>query len=215
MLNPRVLTVTLLLCFCLSTKVLAVPITWSTASGGNGHAYELIVDSQGITWPDARDAASLLGGYLVTITSVEENNFVFGTILNPDASQWGKHHGPWMGGYQDLTSASYSEPDSGWVWVTGEVWSYTNWSAPEPNEIVPGENYLHADATGAGTWNDLTIDGNQKGRVEWYIVEFARASTTPVPEPSTIAFALLSMCAIASRFKMRPLKQSGGINCKA
>lgn len=55
------------------------------------------------------------GGYLATITSSEENNFVFELIDH--AEFWYKTGpddiGPWIGGYQPTGSA---EPEGGWTW---------------------------------------------------------------------------------------------------
>jgi hypothetical protein len=158
-----------------SSSVLADPVQWTE----NNHFYEVVFVDGGITWNDAKEAAELRGGYLVTITSIQENDFILNEIFDPDPTTWGTHHGPWLGGYQDVNSPSYSEPSGGWTWVTGEEWSFANWPSWEPNEIVPGENYLHIDGTGWGSWNDLTPDGNGNGRVPWYIVEY---NSNPVPE---------------------------------
>ena len=54
----------------------AVPVQW----GGNGHWYEPVAVGEFISWDDANQAATDAGGYLVTITSAEENDFVFSLI---------------------------------------------------------------------------------------------------------------------------------------
>jgi hypothetical protein len=43
----------------------------------------------------------------------------------------------------------------GWGWVTGEVWSYTNWAAGEPNN-GNSENSLAFASFGSGgnKWNN-------------------------------------------------------------
>ena len=56
----------------------AEPVRWS----GNGHRYEVVVVPEGITWLDAKAAASARGGYLATLTSAEENRFVWSLIAN-------------------------------------------------------------------------------------------------------------------------------------
>lgn len=58
----------------------AQPLQWSTAVGGNGHYYERI-DLPLVTWDEAKadaESRSFQGrdGYLVTITSQSESDFV-------------------------------------------------------------------------------------------------------------------------------------------
>ncbi len=152
----------------------ATPIQWSTASGGNGHWYEFI-DDEGITWDEANaDASSLYGPntYLATITSEEENTFVFNL---------GVENRPiWLGGYQDDGAA----PAEGWHWVTDEEWNYTNWAPGEPNDWTEtAENALaFAFFEGDGTWNDA-LDSTKYLGDGGYVVEYDSA---PVPEPATM-----------------------------
>ncbi len=171
----------------IAASVSAAPIIWKVADGGNGHAYEAVRDS--VTWFEANTAAEAADGHLATITSSEENDFVFGLVDRPElwtdfggltCCSWG----PWLGGFQ---SRGASEPDEGWIWNTSEDFSYTNWWPGEPNNDGGGENHLHFFATPSGsrasTWNDFHGPRHLNG----YVVEFA------VPEPSTLAFAVLGM----------------------
>ncbi len=152
----------------------ATPIQWTTAAGGNGHWYEFI-DHEGITWDEANaDASSLYGPdtYLATITSEEENTFVFNL---------GVENRPiWLGGYQDDGAA----PAEGWHWVTDEEWNYTNWAPGEPNDWTgTAENALaFAFFEGDGTWNDA-LDSTRYLGDGGYVVEYESA---PVPEPATM-----------------------------
>src|ERR1041384_3193087 len=104
---------------------------WTIASGGNGHLYRVVAKPNLISWDTANAEASLSGGYLATITSPEENAFIFSLIDN--ASFWtqsANDHGPWIGGFQPPGS---TEPSGGWTWVTQpgagspEAFSYFNW----------------------------------------------------------------------------------------
>ena len=152
----------------------ATPIQWSTASGGNGHWYEFI-DDEGITWDEANaDASSLYGPntYLATITSEEENTFVFNLGI--------ENRPIWLGGYQDDGAA----PAEGWHWVTGEEWNYTNWAPGEPNDWKGTvENALaFAFFEGDGTWNDAPDSTRYLGD-GGYVVEYDSA---PVPEPASM-----------------------------
>src|SRR5436190_21444639 len=51
------------------------PVQWTTAAGGNGHYYQVVSVTNGISWQQARNAAASMGGYLATVTSAEENDF--------------------------------------------------------------------------------------------------------------------------------------------
>ena len=107
---------------------------WSAAEGGNGHYYELVEVLPGVDWFVAERLAedrTFLGadGYLATITSAAENQFIVDSLF-PNIPV-GKI---WVGGWQPDShpGGEYPEPDEGWVWVTGEVWDYTNWAPAEP-----------------------------------------------------------------------------------
>jgi hypothetical protein len=132
----------------------------------NGHYYEKI-DAPQIPWEDANTAVSTTTrngcqGYLATITSEQENQFV--------ASQFGADEviSFWLGGFQD---PGVEPADYGWQWVTGEPWVYTNWAPSEPNDAGgPGtEQHLTFWPDGTWpTWNDEAALGNIRG----YIVEY-------------------------------------------
>jgi hypothetical protein len=62
----------------LAAPAQAEPVRWS----GNGHHYEVVVVPEGITRLGAKAAASARGGYLATLTSAEENRFVWSLIAN-------------------------------------------------------------------------------------------------------------------------------------
>jgi hypothetical protein len=81
----------------------------------NGHYYEVIVSTGG--WERANVIAQSLTynglqGYLATVTSQAENDFINSNL--PGATQYGQ---TWIGGYQDLSAPDYSEPAGGWRWV--------------------------------------------------------------------------------------------------
>ena len=164
----------------------AESVQWSVADGGNGHWYETVVVSGGISWTDAKNAAMSTGGYLATITSEAENDFVFGLI--EDAQYWNSSplqtpawHGPWLGGYKDGAT---------WRWVTGEAWTDVAWFPGQPYGDGGYVNYYAYDAPGK-TWND---EANQHAwlPIRAYVVESA------VPEPSTLilfGFGVISLLA--------------------
>lgn len=152
--------------------------------GGRDHYYE-VIPSTNISWTDAKSAAenrtySGSQGYLATITSDTENDFIKNKV---SANSW--------------IGASDATTEGEWYWVTGpengtQFWSglatnatpagsavggeYSNWESGEPNNVdtnPPGEDYGHIlGSTTNGTWNDLPNSGN----VDYYIVEYDAAS---------------------------------------
>jgi len=105
---------------------------------GTGQLYQRI-DAQ-ITWHDARDACLASSGYLATITSQAENDFVFTSV-----GVLGQDH--WLGATEELVEGT-------WVWVTGEPWSYTNWGTGQPNNFGEDQDYLSFWYNEASKWND-------------------------------------------------------------
>lgn len=117
----------------------------------NGHYYVLVV-KDAITWFDAEDEATALGGHLATITSADENSFVY-EIVRKVPSAWLDDLGPWLGGFQSEGSL---EPGDGWSWVTGEPFVYERWAEGQPDD-ASDEEHLHfmGDLNGNNRWNDL------------------------------------------------------------
>jgi hypothetical protein len=145
---------------------------------GSIHYYHAISTPSGLNWNSAWDSALGHGGYLATITSPGENNFIFGLV---DYSRYwyprpgtGKLAGPWLGGTQDFGSP---EPDSGWHWVTNETMNYRNWTPGQPDN-QGDENALHfGESAGVRvpTWDDLSsLDQSIRG----FVRELSADSTT-------------------------------------
>ena len=154
----------------------AVPIQWS----GNSHLYEVVASSG--SWAMADAGARSRGGYLATITSAAENEFVFGLIARPEF--WDVPtgtYGPWIGGLQLPGSA---EPVGGWQWVSGEPWTYSNWYMGEANNLDGIEDHLHFSQHQA-VWNDLPWYVTTPAA---YVVEYDLPGTpaSVVPEPTTL-----------------------------
>ena len=138
----------------------AAPIQWSS----NNHWYD-VIDFNG-TWDQANANAQNqtyngIQGHLATLTSSEENDFVWTTF---------KTNEYWLGGYQtDKTD----EPTGNWAWVTGESWSYTNWASSEPNNAGGNEDHIHFWHSN-GSWNDMHNNYTASG----YVVEY---DAVPIP----------------------------------
>lgn len=168
--------------------------TWS----GNGHRYAVVELQPGGTWDDANAGALALGGYLATLTSEAENEFVFS--LTDDPAYWvpqgnvGWNFGPWFGLVQRPGAA---EPGGGWEWVTGETFSYSNWNpqSGEPNDSPHNEDRAHFHAMGSqrlSYWNDL--QGSWPDRPNSYVVEL-----DAVPEPLSAAVFCVGAVSLAAR----------------
>ena len=118
----------------------------------NGHYYAIYGGA--ITWQEAKNYCQSVGGHLATITTQREQNFINGLNKN--------NLDLWIGGYQDN--------NDNWRWVTGEEWSYTNWSEGEPNnsdEIMANESCI---VVWPNKWNDLNADNTYQ--VAGFICEF-------------------------------------------
>jgi hypothetical protein len=182
-----------------SSGASALAIEWTVASGGNGHFYEYIGDSQLIpptTWADQQARAVARGGYLATITSEAENRFISTAV---GIGSLGGCKCVWLGGFQNHSSPTYSEPSGGWEWVTGETWSYTHWAPGEPQNSGHGstEDFLtvwFSSDPGNVSWNDHPDFGSGRYLIEW--------NSNPIPEPNTallLGFGLLGLGALGRR----------------
>jgi len=165
---PRALA--LLIGTCFAFAAWAEPVEWAVADGGNGHYYEAIYWP--LSWEGARDEATSMewaevNGYLATITSAEENQFVLDALGGCPAF--------WLGAYQ---TPGGQEPDGGWTWISGEAWGWTNWHEWEPNDDGD-EKYLMT------IWWDLSNQWNDEESnpydLQGFLVEFDPDQTATHP----------------------------------
>jgi hypothetical protein len=124
----------------------------------NNHHYLFVGDS--MKWHEARDYCTSLGGYLVTVGTNDENQYinhlvVISKIGHDDQS---KVNDIWLGATDEVESGK-------WVWVTGEPWQYTNWAGGEPNNYSGVENFLQLSIP-YPIWNDVS-DGKRHFVCEW------------------------------------------------
>jgi hypothetical protein len=190
----------------LASSLSAAPVQWS----GNGHWYDLVLDNTS-SWTQASAAASAQGGYLVTITSQGEQDFVESLLINsaaPSGAYW-----------LDLTATTLEN----FSWANGEPLSYTHWDTGEPNgnSALPngwgfedsGQIIWTSDQDSGlplysrrGGWNDIRNLGWAPGESPGpsaYDLNRAGYIIETVPEPSAIALLSLSP-ALLPLLKGRP-----------
>lgn len=157
-----------------------LPVAWEHPDG-TVHYYDAVTftgswdqakaDAESHTFFDADGA--FWQGYLATLTTLEENQFVWSQVGVADY---------WLGGYQLDNQA---EPAGNWAWVTEEDWAYTNWARRNPNDggFLTHEDYLAFSSLGGG-WQDVS------GTLSGYILEYEdppyAPTAVPVPEPATL-----------------------------
>ena len=91
----------------------------------NGHRYKIIQEA--MYWEDAWDYCDELGGYLVTITSAQEQALMEKILKDSDA------HGKFMIGLGSLDG----DLRNAFEWITREPLEYTNWGEGEPDGGQP------------------------------------------------------------------------------
>ncbi|HLA57974.1 MAG TPA: hypothetical protein VK622_04420, partial [Puia sp.] len=168
------------------------------------HFYQYV--NTGLNWVSAKAAAAAssyngMQGYLATITSAGENNFVW-KLLAADA---------WIGGSYDMnqinaatgttTFSTQASANGVEYWVTGPEagtkistglsspvaynGAYINWNAGEPNNA--GNEYyteFYSSGSTGGKWNDLSIANSLP-----YVVEFG-GMPNDIPQDNTFTRTL-------------------------
>lgn len=135
-----------------SVNIAAAPTPYAVrAAQWNGHTYVLYEGN--LTWQDAKSFCERNGGTLACVTSAQEEAIV--------ESVAGAHSHVWLGGYEE--NGSYR-------WVTGEGFSFSDWSSGEPNNESGLEHYLEVNA---GLWNDLRMNSEY---VQGLVMEFSTPS---------------------------------------
>ncbi|MFN7677264.1 MAG: lectin-like protein, partial [Cyanobacteriota bacterium] len=174
----------------------------------NGHWYRLLPTTT--TWEGAKAAAaaSWLGnvqGYLVTITSAEEQDFLTTTFGYPSA---------WIG-------ASDEQDEGTWRWVGGpeagmmfyvqgqeSQTGFNHWSPGEPNNL--GEEDAAGFWIGNNSWNDFSATTLQS-----LLIEYGGTSadpSEPVTQPGDTLFGGAGNDTIISRGDTDQIDGGAGID---
>ncbi|MBI1205753.1 MAG: hypothetical protein GC191_00535 [Azospirillum sp.] len=158
-----------------TAKILVTPngasLVSSDVDNQSGHYYQYYVMTAGtaIDWSGAEafaEGSSYKGvsGHLSTITSASENALVKNLASQGDI---------WLG-------ATDSAAEGSFVWVTGETFSYTNWSSGQPDNFN-NEDYLGMYRN-SGKWNDFPLSFNGLGFVIEYDTTLADPPLAPTAE---------------------------------
>ena len=209
----------------------AIDLSATLESGGgivnsyNGHYYRLV--QQGVSFADALANAATLTfdgtpsgtpGYLATITSAGENDFLF-TIMG------GSGINAWIGGSDQETEGDWkwiTGPEAGTSFYSGNVQQpvhgpvngeFNGWNESEPNQFFGdddgpmSEDYV--EVYGDGKWNDIP---SENGRLNYYVVEWGGMPgdnfTTAVTLTDTASLAAQSPFAVGDGTEATPYEVS-------
>jgi|GEM_PF-165662 len=127
----------------------------------NGHTYTRYDIS--LSWKDAKAYCEKLGGYLVTITSLEEQIAVMRLIKDGTKNQY------WMG-------ATDEDVEGEWKWITGEEWGWMYnggfddaYGVEDYAEIY---NNNWGDGSGLGKWNDINNSNTIGSETEFFSLSY-------------------------------------------
>ncbi|MBQ8857591.1 MAG: GBS Bsp-like repeat-containing protein [Lachnospiraceae bacterium] len=126
----------------------------------NKNKYEVYPVNMNLdSWTFFKTYAESVGGHLVTITSEDEQKAVEAML---DSSVSGYYIG-----------ATDEKTEGTWKWVSGENWSYTNWSTGQPDNYAGAEHYMIYQGSNINKWNDVPINNPTQGYS--FIIEYENA----------------------------------------
>lgn len=139
------------------------------------HTYRIV--KQCMSWKEAKAYCEAQGGYLVTITSAEEQDFItsFAKEQNLINNRF------WIGATDEVSEGK-------WKWVTGEKFDYSNWSNYQPDNTESGGQdfavyltYKRSYKEEAEKWDDINngAENDVYFICEWgdYVVEQEKDTT--------------------------------------
>jgi|GEM_PF-5973066 len=119
----------------------------SSAVEFNGHYYQYYATENAETWEEASAFCKGLGGHLATISSKDENDFLYNYMKAQNVES----------AYFGLTD---KDNEGTWVWDNGETSTYRNWHSGEPNSENSNEDYaMFYYKYSDGLWNDGDFTG--------------------------------------------------------
>jgi hypothetical protein len=164
-------------------RTVSISLGTGLSNPANGHFYEYV--SANLDWTSAKAAVASrtylgLQGYLATITSQSENDFIKAKLASDG----------WIG----AQASQNTLPNRTWSWANGPesgqqfctnpsagAWSisnglYANWASGEPNAYGGNEGCGQIYVAG-GTWNDLPCTVNTQAG---YVAEYGGMAGDPV-----------------------------------
>lgn len=90
-----------------------------------GHHYA--ISPMQLSWDAAKTCCESVGGHLVTLTNLKEQDWLLKTFPH--------HNNTWIGGLR-------GQATNQWMWVTGEKWNYADWATGEPSDKDGTETVL-------------------------------------------------------------------------
>lgn len=135
------------------------------AKSFNDHWYYVYNIEEIKDWKSAKEFCEEQNGHLATISSEEENQFIYNYMKNDM-------------GYQSAYFGFTDENTEGtWEWVNGEEVVYTNWNSTEPNQENAKEDYaMFYYKYNDGFWNDGDFDGKTINGGTAFICEWESSS---------------------------------------
>lgn len=129
---------------CLIREDLSDVFTKSEIFEFNGHKYCYITTN--MSWGDAESLCVSKGGHLVSINSLEEQDFIQDMI-----DSVGKDN-TWLGGYLE---------DGEWKWTDGSDFDYSNWDTDKPDNYQGTEKYIKFPR------NDFSFESWEAHKGKW------------------------------------------------
>jgi len=135
-----------------------------------GHTYQFIPEKK--TWNSARKIAQQKSGYLVSITSEDENKFITSLIQKACAKRNDKNPHVWIG-------LSNDNDENKWTWESGEKYEFNSWCNGEPNNwggfetAVQFNKDANIDPEGIGRWNDMPSDSKT-----YFVIEIEKTKSS-------------------------------------
>ena len=121
----------------------------------NGHYYQRFLNPNGLSedWQTLKAYAESLGGYLATVTSQTEQDYIWSNFVSDAPILYNN-----PGYISAIRIGGYKDTDGSWKWVSGEPFVYQNWFQGEPN----GQSVLAMVRENGGTqWNGQWADDFQ------------------------------------------------------
>ncbi|KAJ8320950.1 hypothetical protein KUTeg_002537 [Tegillarca granosa] len=143
------------------------------------HCYEFIIHRRE-NWEHAREDCKIKGGNLLSIHSIQEQNFIMSSLSS--LNFLGK--GVWLGLNDKVTEKTF-------VWDSGEPVDFEYWAKEEPGNIVNilpvhhEEDCVLLKPNDSGHWYDYPCDGILLVLPE-HDAWVCKYDMSPVPTPNTM-----------------------------